>query len=301
MLYGLDPSSERFLAALASNGRRMDRAQRQLSTGKRLERASDDPEQVSTMLQSRADLRQTGQLLQNLGRVQAEVDGGEQALQQALKLVERARVLGAQGGNGLQSAENRLSIAGEVKSLIEQVAGLSRSAIAGRFIFSGDSDQTQPFTLDWANPAPLGAYQGTAATRRTEHPSGARFEISRAGDEIFDNPDASKNVFGALNNLRLALEANDSQAILAGVVQVSTASEHLNSEISFYGTVQNQMTEAINATQAAQLRLQTSLSAIEDADPTAAILELNQARYQQQTALASRAQLPRTSLFDYLG
>lgn len=301
MLYGLDPSSERFLAALDSNSRRLDRAQRQLSTGKRLERASDDPEQVPALLQTRADLRQTEQLLQNLGRVKAEVDGGEQALEQALTRVERARVLGAQGGNGLQTSESRQSIAGEVKSLIEQVVGLSRSAIAGRFIFSGDSDQTQPYTLDWAAPAPLSAYQGSTATRRTEHPSGALFEVSRAGDEIFDNPDASKNVFGALNNLRLALEANDDQAILAGVAQVSSAAEHLNSEISFYGTVQNQMTEAVNATQAAQLRLQTNLSTIEDADPTAAILELNQARYQQQTALASRAQQPRTSLFDYLG
>jgi flagellar hook-associated protein 3 FlgL len=301
MLYGLDPSSVRFLAALASNGRRLDRAQRQLSTGKRLETASDDPEQVPAMLQSRADLRQAEQLQQNLGRIQAEVDGGEQALEQALTLVERARVLGAQGGNGLQTAQNRLSIAGEVKSLIEQVVGLSQSSIAGRFIFSGDSDQTQPYTLDWANPVPISAYQGTAATRKTEHPSGAQFEVSRAGDEIFDNPDATKNVFGALNNLRLALEANDDQAILAGVAQVSSAADHLNSEISFYGTVQNQVTEAVNATQATQLRLRTNLSAIEDADPTAAILELNQARYQQQTALGSRAQLPRTSLFDYLG
>jgi flagellar hook-associated protein 3 FlgL len=301
MVYGLDPSAERFLAALAANTRRMDRAQRQLATGKRLQTASDDPEQVPSLLQTRSELRQAEQLRQNLGRIQAEVDAGEQALQQAVKLVERAQVLGAQGGTGTQTAATRLGIAGEVKSLLEQMVGLSQTSIDGRYIFSGDSDQTLPFTLEWSLDPPLSAYQGSAATRKTQHPSGAQFQIARAGDEIFDNPDASKNIFGALNNLRLALEANDEPGILAAVGQLRDAGEHLNAELSFYGTVQNQVAEALDSSHAAELRLKTHLSGIEDADPTQAILELNQATYQQKAALASRAQMPRTSLFDYLG
>jgi flagellar hook-associated protein 3 FlgL len=301
MVNGLDPASKQFLASLGAINQRLERAQRQVASGKRILSASDDPDQVGPLLQVRVDLRQTEQLAQNLSRVQGEVDAGEQALQQALRLVERAQVLGAQGGNGTQTAATRASIADEVKSLLDQLVGLSQTSIDGRYIFSGESDQSAPYTLDWSLDTPLSFYQGSAATRKTVHPSGTEFSIAHAGDVIFDNPDTTKNVFAAVNNLRQALVANDETAILASVGQLRTAGDHLNTELGYYGSIQNQVADAVDSTQKAELRLKTRLSAMEDADLTESILELNQARYQQEVALSSRAQLPRTSLFDYLG
>ncbi len=301
MVSGLDPSSQQFLANLGSISRRLERAQRQVASGKRILAPSDDPDQVGTLLQARVDLRQNEQLQQNLGRVQGEVNAGEAALQQAVQLVEHAQVLAAQGGSGSQTAQSRLSIADEVKSVLEQLVGLSRTSIDGRYIFAGDADQTPPYALDWSQDPSLSAYQGSPATRKTTHPSGLEFSIARSADEIFDNADASKNVFAAVNSLRQALVSNDELAIRATLGQLRSAGDHLNTELGFYGSVQNQVAEAIDAAHKAELRLKTRLSLIEDADPAEAILEMNQARYQQEAALSSRAKMPRTSLFDYLG
>jgi flagellin-like hook-associated protein FlgL len=47
--------------------------------------------------------------------------------------------------------------------------------------------------------------------------------------------------------------------------------------------------------------LQTQIGNLQDADLTSAMLELTQAQTQQQAALTARAQMPRTTLFNFLG
>ena len=142
---------------------------------------------------------------------------------------------------------------------------------------------------------------GGNVTREVAHPTGSRFRVAKSAEEIFDNPDPNKNVFQAVNNLRLALRDNDQQGIEAALGQIESAETHLNSELSFYGAAQNQVAEAVNFSHKQLLRLQTRLSELQDADMTEAIVRFNQAQYQQEVALTSKARMPKRSLFDYLG
>jgi flagellin-like hook-associated protein FlgL len=48
-------------------------------------------------------------------------------------------------------------------------------------------------------------------------------------------------------------------------------------------------------------QLQTQISGLQDADETQSILQLTQAQTEQQAALQSFQQIPRTTLFDFLG
>jgi flagellin-like hook-associated protein FlgL len=47
--------------------------------------------------------------------------------------------------------------------------------------------------------------------------------------------------------------------------------------------------------------LQVQISGLQDADMTKSILDLTQAQTEQKAALQAFQQIPRTSLFDYLG
>ncbi len=297
----LDPSTSRFLTDLGDIKRRLNSAQRKLASGRRINSASDEPDQLSNLLQLRTELHQTVQIRANLGRVQTEVNAAEQALQSAVKIMDRAQVLGAQGANGTQSAEQRQIIAREVEALIEQMVGLSRTTVEARYIFSGNADSQPPYTLDLAQDDPFSDYLGAEATRKVMHPTGNLIALSETAEEIFDSTDPAKNVFQSINNLRLALRDNDCDAIEASLVQMRTAAEHLNNELAFYGTVQNRVLEATDFAHKQELRLKTRISEVEDADMTETILELNQARYQQDVALASKAKLKKVSLFDYIG
>ncbi len=301
MLNRLDPATDRFLTDLAEINRRLETAQREVASGRRVDKPSDDPDQISNILQIRTEIVLTEQGVLNLGRVQAEVDAAESTLQSAVSMLERARVLGIQGANGTQSAETRQGIALEVENIVEQLVGVSRTTTEARYIFSGDSDPQAPYTLDLTQDDPYSAYLGAPATREVAHPSGYRFSVARTAEEIFDNADPTRNVFDAVNNLRLGLRNNDQVAIEAAMEQIESAEVHLNSELAFYGAAQNQVARSLDFAHKQQIRLQTHLSSLVDADMTQAIVELNQAAYQQEVALTTKASMPKRSLFDYLG
>lgn len=301
MLRRVDPETERFLDDLARIEDRLARAQREVSSGRRLNQPSDDPDQVSRLLMLRSELVATEQIRFNLGRVTAEVNTAEQTLSAAVERLERAAVLGSQGAGSTATAEQRLLLAREVEALLTQMVNLADTTVEGRYIFSGNADGQIAYTLDWTQSYPVSAYLGSAATRTVAGPGGRRIAVAKTAAEIFDNPDPAKNVFQALNNLRTALLANDQAGIGAALAQIRTASVHLNDELAFYGTVQNQVAAATEAARKEELRLKTRISEIQDADLTESILAMNEARFQQEAALNAKARMPRTSLFDYLG
>ncbi len=301
MLRGPDSHSERFLNDMAQLTRRMNRAERQLSSGRRINAPSDAPSEIANLLSARSELGRLQQGHSNLGRVKTEVDTGEQALQHAVETLDRALVLGAQGATTVATAESRKTLAAEVGTLLGRLVGLSASQVEGRFLFSGDNDQVEPYTLDLAAANPVGAYAGASTTRLVGHPSGTRFAIARTAQQIFDSSDPASNVFQSVNRLRTALDGNDLGAIQSAIANVKTASSYLGDQLSHYGTIQNQVAEAIEFSSTQQLRLKIRLSEIEDADLTEAATELTTTRFLQQTAFAAEAKRPRTSLFDYLG
>ncbi len=300
MIRRLDAATEAFLTDLAEVNRRVDKAQRELGTGRRVNRPSDAPDEISSLLQMRSELAQTERIRFNLERVKTEVDTAEQTLQDAIRVLDRAAVLGAQGVNGTTTPEQRRMIAEEVETLLEQMVVLGRARVEGRYIFSGDADGQAPYTLDLSQEDPVSDYLGGPTSREIMHPAGTSFPVAKTAEEIFDNPNPNKNVFQALNNLRLALRNDDEPGIRGAIGQLETAADHLNEQLAFYGSVQNQVAEAIDFAHQHELRIKNHISTIQDTDVTQAVLELNQATYQRQVALGSKAKSQKISLFDYI-
>jgi len=301
MISSLDPSALSFLRGLNQIQQRSQQAQRELTTGLRVNTVSDAPDQIAILWQTRADINEVQQIQSNLSRVKPEVDTAETAVSSSVSLLERAQTLGAEGATGTATADTRQSLASELGALLQQLVANSNTSVEGRYIFSGDADQQAPYSIDLTQANPISPYQGAAGTRQIQHPDGSLFTVSKTAQEIFDNPDPSKSVFGSINNLRIALLKNDQTAIQSAMADVGTAGTYLNTQLSFYGTVQDQMAGAIDYGQNNLTQLKTQLSGIQDADEAQSITELQLSATQQQAALVSRSQLPKTSLFDYLG
>lgn len=305
MIQSLDPSSQEFLVSLTRIQSAIKRTNDQISSGLKVSTPSDAPDQISDILQLYTDLGQNAQIQTNLGRIKSEVGTAETILESAIKIVDRAMTLGSQGAGTMQSAEARLILADDVQSQLEQLVSASRTIVAGRYIFSGDQNQEPAYELNILNDNGVNRLLTAPSTRLIQHASGASFTAGKTAMEVFDarNPDdslAPDNVFAAVNGLRTALENNDQAAIDASLSALRAAGDHLNIELGFYGTVQNNIDEAIDFSAQLDVRLKTELSSRRDADITAAILELEQGKTQQQAAFTARAQMPRTSLFDFL-
>jgi len=300
MISSVDAATSQFLSGLNQIQQRAERAQRQLTTGLRINTVSDDPNQIASLIQTQAELARTQQLDANLGRVKTEVDTAETGLQSAVSLMDRAMTLGSEGESNTNSAQQRQDIAGELGSVLQQLVSISQTSVEGRYIFSGDSDQQTPYTIDLTQTNPISAYAGSAATRQIELPDGSLVSVSKTAQDIFDSPDATQNVFQAVNNLRTALLNNDQAGIDAALPNVQSAGAFLNAQLAFYGTVQNRIASGQSYGSSYETSLTAQISGIRDADATEAITDLVQAQTQEQAALTSRAKLPTTSLFDYL-
>lgn len=297
-----DAQTARFLSDINRISQRLERAQQQITSGRKINAVSDGPDQISRLLATRSQLAATQQIHSNLNRVKGEVDAAESALSQAVNVMDRIAVLGTQGATDTIPADGRVSLAGEIGALLEQLVNVASTRVDGRYIFAGDADTTAPYTADLGSDPPYSFYQGAASSRKIEHPSGARIQVSLTAEEIFDASDPNQNVFASVNDLRRALLDNDADQIQDALARVRQSNTHLNNKLAFYGAAQNQVAEGVDVAFKQELRLKSEISSIEDADLTEAILELTQAQLQQSAALGAQAQLQnRRRLLDYLG
>lgn len=301
MLSILQPNTQEFLDNLNNISTVMSTAQTQLTTGLKVNNVSDAPDVISPLLQAQANLSSAEQISNNLGVVTTEVNTGEQALESATTLFDQVQTLSAEGASSTQTAAARASIAQQLQSIEQQMVGLANTQVNNRYIFAGDSDQTQPYTYDATQADPVSAYQGSASTRVIQGPNGTSFPVALTAQQIFDSTDPTTNVFTAINNMVTALNNNDSTAIATANSALSNVGTYLNTQLAFYGNTQDSLSSATTATSNLVTQLQTQIGGMQDADETQAILDLTQAQTQQSAALESFQAIPRTTLFDYLG
>jgi flagellar hook-associated protein 3 FlgL len=305
MIPGLSAANQQFVADMNNLQTELSNTQNQLSTGLRVNQASDAPQELGDIFQSRADLASINQVSQNLTQVQALVNSGDSSVQQAIQLMQSAVSMGSQGASSSASPTTQTSLATQVQSLLAQMVSLSQTQVNGVYIFSGDQSGSPQYQLDSTSPTGVDQLMTTQATQQVADVSGMTFPISLTAQQIFDARDASnnptsQNVFAALNNLQLALQSGNLNNISTAIDGVKSASEYLNQQLTFYGSAQNRISSALNVAQKFQLQDQTKLSSLQDADVTSLALQLTQQTTNLNAAMAAEAKRPTTTLFDYL-
>ncbi len=300
MISNLNPTAQNFLAGLDAIQQKLQTAQNQLTTGLQINNVSDNPSEIADIWQLNSELDQTQQTDTNLGQVTTEVNTAQSALQSAVTLVEQAETYGAQGVSDTATSTTRQDLANELGAILQQLVSAANTTIQGRYIFAGDADETTPYSIDLTQATPVSAYQGSASTREIQGPDGTAFPVALTAQQIFDSSNASDNVFASITSLMQGLQNNDDTAISSALGDVQTADTYLNQQLAFYGTVQDRVAGAVSFGQNYTIQLQTQLSGVQDADEAATITDMTQAQTQLQAALQSEAQLPRTTLFDFL-
>jgi flagellar hook-associated protein 3 FlgL len=300
MISSLNSVNQAFVNSVDQISNQLNTDQLEMTSGLKMQQPSDAPDQVSELLQARAALATSQQISTNLSSVSTEVNTAEQSLESAVNLFTQVQTVAAEAATGTATASSRAQDAQELQSIEQQMVGLANTSIQGRFLFSGDSDQTQPYTYDSTQPDPVSAYQGSASTREIQNPDGTTFPVALTAQQIFDSTDPTTNVFTTINNLVTAMQNNDQASIQTQVDGLSGVASYLNQQLAFYGTTQDTISDATNYAQTQQTQLQSEISNLQDADETSTILDMTQAQTQLQAALQSKADIPQTTLFDIL-
>ena len=305
MITALDPASQQFVANVDNLQSTLSNDQIELSSGLRVNKPSDAPQQLGDIFQTRANLSQVTQIDQNLNIAKSQADAADTSLQSAVQILQNAAVLGTQGASTTTSATQLSVLANQVQDLESQLVGLSRTEVDGVYIFSGD-DPTQPaYQVDTNSPTGVDRLITPAATAQMLDPTGITFPIAKTAQDLFDQRDASdnptaNNAFAALANLQAALQSGDQTQITQAIDGVQTAGAYLNQQLGFYGTVQDRINSSIDLANKFEVQSQTQLSSLQDADVTTIAEQLTQTTTDMNAAMSAQARRPTTSLFDYL-
>lgn len=298
--------SEWFLNGIANLQREQTKTEREISSGFRVQDAADSPSQTPELIALGSDLasRQTYQT--NLDRIQAETNGANTALDSGVKLIENSRTIALQGAGSTSTAADRQNLAAQIQGIQQQFVALANTTVEGRYIFGGDQDTAPPYQLNRATPGGVDKLTAQTATRTIADPEGQPIYQSRTASTIFDHQSgvgtpAADNTFVALQNLQVALANNDSAGIADALTSLESVSTWLNQQQASYGMDGQKIAQEQTGTAAEVTGLQTRISAIRDTDIVQAATDLTQESTAQSAAFAAQAQIPRKSLFDYLG
>jgi flagellar hook-associated protein 3 FlgL len=305
MITGLNATNDQFVVSVDNMQTALTNAENQLSSGYRVNQASDDPGEVGDIFEARANLSSENQTIQNLNAVQANVNAGDSAVQNAVQLLQNAVSIGSQGANSDVSQTQLNSLATQVQSVLSQLVGITATQVNGVYIFGGDAGGSAPYQLDPASPTGVDQLTTAGATALTADPTGITFQTSLTAQQVFDAKDSSgnptpQNVFNAVNSLQLALQSGNSTNITAAISNIQTASDYLNQQLGFYGTAENRITSALDLANKFQVQTQTQLSNLEDTDATTVAVQVTQDTTALNAAMEAQARRPTSTLFDYL-
>lgn len=269
--------------------------QEQLSSGKRVNRVSDDPGAARSALRYRAESFQTTKYLDNIDKGTSFVDATDSALQQMSEVMNQAKALAVQGANGTQDAASRTAIAQSVDSLLTRMVDLANTVHDGRYIFSGTATFSQPFerTADGQSVV----YQGNLDAFEIQVGPGSRVTVNQDGNTLFKE---DTDVFGALVELRDALRANDAATVSDLVQDIDDSHTHLNNLNGSLGGTQQRLDLARNQLEAAKVNLDALVSEAEDVDFADTIAQMQLAQVALEAGLQSGARVLKPSLLDFL-
>lgn len=122
-----------------------------LSTGKKVNQASDDPVAIGQIHSINRTMKNIEQYAKNGEFAKTQLIMEETAIDDTQKSLQRARELGIQMMNGTYTESNRKAVAQEIDQLIEQVRNMMNYTTSeGEALFAGNDVDKKPYVVDTA-------------------------------------------------------------------------------------------------------------------------------------------------------
>jgi len=280
--------------SLAHRAEGIMKTQKSISTGKRVNKPSDDPVAMAQILDCRTHLASMDQYAKNMDRGITWLKASESSLYEANELLARTKELVLSQVTGTATTETRHATAEEVTHIFEQLIALANTQVGDNFIFSGFKTDTSPFlsTSDYT-------YQGDTGAIQIETARSQKVTINLNGSEVFTG--GPVNIFQTLDDVVTHLQNDDTSGLQTDLDALDSSISHILVKVTEIGG----KTRPLESTRShlEDLRLNTTelLSELEDMDLVEAVAELSMQQTAYQASLASSSRLLQMSLLDFLG
>ena len=279
--------STRALRDLQVNYAGLARVQEQVSTARKLNRASDDPAQARVAVKVRDNLNALAQHLRNIDTAERATDTAETALSSAGDAIIRLKELALQAANGTLGPSDRQAIALEVSQLTEQLVGLANTKNGEDYIFSGQRTRTPAYA------SPGAVYGGDTNALNARIAPGVTVAINVTADTAFGP------AIAAAAALQAELTAG-TPTTPATLLALDVGFDAVLSARSQIGAVVNRLDSTRTFVEDTQFAATKLLSDLEDADMAEVISQAAQRQAVYEAALSVSARILRRSLIDEL-
>lgn len=270
--------------------------QEQLSTGKKLNRISDDVVAARQSLRYRADENASGKYLDNIDKSLAFMGATDTALTEITELFDQAKSIAVQGANGSQDAASRYALSQAVDSYLTRLVDVANTVHDGRFIFGGTATTAEnPFAV--ADDGSRVDYSGNLDAFQVEVGPNSTVAVNQDGYGLFKE---EVDVFDAMVQLRDALRDNDAGQIAKLIDTIDVAQRHANNLQGAMGGRIQRLELSRTQLEAGQIYQKELISQAEDADFTETIANLQLTQVALEAGLQSAARTITPSLLDFL-
>jgi flagellar hook-associated protein 3 FlgL len=282
---------DRLLTDLRAGLREVATTQREVASGSRLQRPSDDPVATALALSRRSELAGVDAHRKGAQDATAWLQATDETLGRVTDVLARARELAVQGSNGTVSAADRQRLAAEVDQLAAGARDLANAQQGGRFLFGGTATTAQPY------PG-TDVYAGSATPLTRQVGPGVTVTATTLGSAVFGSGQTANDgkALDVLRDLADALRAGTKPDLVA----LDAAADVVATVRTDVGAIQNRVDAALTRLDEAQDLATRALGEHEGVDLPEALMRLSNQRTAYEAALQTGARVVQTSLLDFL-
>ena len=267
--------------ALTRNERAMNTAMERLSTGQRINSASDDAAGLAIGSRMTSQIRGLETGIRNANDAISMINTADGALIEVTNMLQRMRELALQASNGTTTSADRDYLSAEYANLLAEIDRIAENTQwNGMNILNHTTDASSQF-----------AYQVGANGGQTIQ---VQFgDLTNSASGVFAELTASHGTITAVTTASAITQGT------SAVVAIDAAITAVNSQRATFGAAVNQLTYAVDNLSNVQVNAESSRSRIMDADYAVETSELARTQIISQagTAMLAQAnQLPQTVL-----
>ena len=166
----------------------LDRLNRQIGSGKKLQSPADDPAGASRIVRIDELIARNTQYMKNIEEALAVHRSTESALEQVYTRMVRAKSLAVEGANDASAplSGSYAALADEVAGIREGILQLARTRHEDEYLFNGTAGEKPPFAAEGGGIA----YQGNSRRLRVNAGNGQTVPVNLPGDFAFRETEA---------------------------------------------------------------------------------------------------------------
>jgi flagellar hook-associated protein 3 FlgL len=276
--------------------------QQMVSSGKKVNKPSDDPIGMGQILDFRRTLASIDQYQRNIDRGKMRVELVETTLSAIEDLIVEAKNWAVNISSGTSDPEMLAVAAEEVKNIYDQFMQLANTKVGNNYIFAGHLTDTEPFTrnpdgIDGTADDWDATYNGDTGDLQILIGDNLTIDLKANGQEIFQG---SINIFDTLRDLIQGLEAGDLTQVRNQVDPLISSQDQIQAMRAQGSARYKRMEAAENHWEIFKLKVEGMRSSVEDVDITKALVELQNLETSYEISLASSAKIIQPTLMNFL-